>query len=83
MRWIICDTAGAPTQPQEPDGRIGQVAARGGSRIYRKVLTLLVLDATTGLNGVEQARVFSEVSHVDGIALTKLDGTAKGRRGSR
>jgi len=37
-----------------------------------------VLDATTGLNGIEQVRVFSEASKVDGIALTKLDGTAKG-----
>ena len=39
---------------------------------------LLVLDATTGQNGLEQARVFKEVCHVDGIILTKLDGTAKG-----
>ena len=42
------------------------------------VKTLLVLDATTGLNGLEQARVFREIANVDGIALTKLDGTAKG-----
>jgi fused signal recognition particle receptor len=39
---------------------------------------LLVLDATTGQNGVAQARVFAEVVNVTGIALTKLDGTAKG-----
>lgn len=39
---------------------------------------LLVLDATTGQNGLVQARVFSEVVDVTGIALTKLDGTAKG-----
>ncbi|ASR34722.1 signal recognition particle-docking protein FtsY [Prauserella marina] len=39
---------------------------------------LLVLDATTGQNGLAQARVFSEVVDVTGIALTKLDGTAKG-----
>ena len=39
---------------------------------------LLVLDATTGQNGMAQARVFGEVVDVTGIALTKLDGTAKG-----
>jgi fused signal recognition particle receptor len=40
--------------------------------------TLLVLDATTGQNGLEQARVFTEVVDVTGVVLTKLDGTAKG-----
>ncbi len=40
--------------------------------------TLLVLDATTGQNGLEQARVFTEVVKVTGVVLTKLDGTAKG-----
>ena len=40
--------------------------------------TLLVLDATTGQNGMNQARVFAEVAGVTGIVLTKLDGTAKG-----
>jgi fused signal recognition particle receptor len=40
--------------------------------------TLLVLDATTGQNGVVQARVFTEAVDVTGIVLTKLDGTAKG-----
>jgi fused signal recognition particle receptor len=39
---------------------------------------LLVLDATTGQNGLQQAKVFSEVVNVTGIVLTKLDGTAKG-----
>jgi fused signal recognition particle receptor len=39
---------------------------------------LLVLDATTGQNGLEQARKFTEASGVTGIVLTKLDGTAKG-----
>ncbi len=39
---------------------------------------LLVLDATTGQNGLAQARVFAEVVNVTGIVLTKLDGTAKG-----
>ena len=39
---------------------------------------LLVLDATTGQNGLEQARKFTESSGVTGLVLTKLDGTAKG-----
>jgi fused signal recognition particle receptor len=39
---------------------------------------LLVLDATTGQNGLRQARVFAEVTDITGIILTKLDGTAKG-----
>jgi fused signal recognition particle receptor len=39
---------------------------------------LLVIDATTGQNGLQQARVFAEVADVTGIVLTKLDGTAKG-----
>jgi len=40
--------------------------------------TLLVIDATTGQNGIAQARLFNEALSVDGIVLTKLDGTAKG-----
>ena len=40
--------------------------------------TLLVLDATTGQNGISQAKAFKEITNVTGIVLTKLDGTAKG-----
>ena len=40
--------------------------------------TLLVIDATTGQNGLQQARLFTEAAHVTGIILTKLDGSAKG-----
>ena len=40
--------------------------------------TLLTIDSTTGQNGVRQAKLFSEAVPVDGIVLTKLDGTAKG-----
>jgi fused signal recognition particle receptor len=40
--------------------------------------TLLVLDATTGQNGIQQARLFKEAVDVTGVALTKLDGSAKG-----
>ena len=42
------------------------------------VKALLVIDATTGQNGLAQAQVFGEVANLDGIILTKLDGTAKG-----
>lgn len=53
-------------------------------RVIQKTLpnapqeTLLVIDATTGQNGMRQAEVFNEVTEVSGIVLTKLDGTAKG-----
>jgi fused signal recognition particle receptor len=40
--------------------------------------TLLVVDATTGQNGLQQARLFGEAANVTGVALTKLDGSAKG-----
>ena len=40
--------------------------------------TLLVLDATTGQNGISQAKGFKEITDITGIVLTKLDGTAKG-----
>ena len=40
--------------------------------------TLLVIDATTGQNGVTQAKKFKEITDITGIVLTKLDGTAKG-----
>ena len=40
--------------------------------------TLLVVDATTGQNGISQAKSFKEITNITGIVLTKLDGTAKG-----
>jgi fused signal recognition particle receptor len=40
--------------------------------------TLISIDATTGQNGLRQAKVFAEAAEVDGVVLTKLDGTAKG-----
>ena len=43
-----------------------------------KFETLLVIDSTTGQNGLEQARVFNEIVELTGIILTKFDGTAKG-----
>ncbi|MGI5900310.1 MAG: signal recognition particle-docking protein FtsY [Christensenellales bacterium] len=43
-----------------------------------QLISLLVLDATTGQNGLVQAQAFKEAANIDGVALTKLDGTAKG-----
>jgi fused signal recognition particle receptor len=57
-------------------GKINKVIDREYSEAYRE--TLLVLDATTGQNAVQQAKQFMEVCKIDGIILTKLDGTAKG-----
>jgi len=54
------------------------------NRVIQKIIpeapheTLLVLDATTGQNGISQAKSFKEITNVTGIVLTKLDGTAKG-----
>ena len=54
--------------------------ARVVEREYPEATTkaLLVIDATTGQNGLAQANVFKDVADLDGIVLTKLDGTAKG-----
>ena len=54
------------------------------NRVIKKIIpdgpheTLLVIDATTGQNGISQAKSFKEITDVSGIVLTKLDGTAKG-----
>ena len=76
---LIFDTAGrlhnkAPLI--EELRKICRVLGRQGSGAPHQ--TLLVLDATTGHNGLEQARVFQEAVGVDGVFLAKLDGTAKG-----
>ncbi len=55
--------------------KVGRVVERESAPPVR---VLLVMDATTGQNGLAQARIFHEALGVDGIALTKLDGTAKG-----
>ena len=55
-------------------GKLQRVAGRAG--VVTEVL--LVIDATTGQNGLAQARVFGEVVPLTGVVLTKLDGTAKG-----
>lgn len=76
---IICDTAGRLHNKKnlmDELAKINRVADRELGDGRKEVL--LVLDAATGQNAVSQARQFSEVAAIDGIILTKLDGTAKG-----
>jgi fused signal recognition particle receptor len=74
---VIVDTAGRLHTKTGLMDELGKV-----KRVIEKQAqvdeVILVLDATTGQNGLRQARVFAEVVDVTGIALTKLDGTAKG-----
>ncbi|HEY1154705.1 MAG TPA: signal recognition particle-docking protein FtsY, partial [Arthrobacter sp.] len=74
---VMIDTAGRLQNKVGLMDELGKV-----KRVVEKLAevdeVLLVLDATTGQNGLNQARVFSEVVNVTGIVLTKLDGTAKG-----
>ena len=74
---VVIDTAGRLHTKVGLMDELGKV-----KRVVEKKTTvdevLLVLDATTGQNGLRQARVFAEVVDVTGIVLTKLDGTAKG-----
>jgi fused signal recognition particle receptor len=74
---VIVDTAGRLHTKTGLMDELGKI-----KRVIEKRATvdevLLVLDATTGQNGLRQARVFAEVVDVTGIILTKLDGTAKG-----
>jgi fused signal recognition particle receptor len=74
---VVVDTAGrlhTKTGLMDELGKVKRVVERHGPVDE----VLLVLDATTGQNGLVQARVFGEVVDVSGIVLTKLDGTAKG-----
>jgi fused signal recognition particle receptor len=74
---VIVDTAGRLHTKTGLMDELGKV-----KRVVEKQAevdeVLLVLDATTGQNGLQQARIFAEVVNVTGIVLTKLDGTAKG-----
>ncbi len=74
---VLVDTAGRLQNKAGLMDELGKV-----KRVIEKQVpvreVLLVLDATTGQNGLVQARVFSEVVNVTGIVLTKLDGSAKG-----
>ena len=76
---LICDTAGRLHNKKplmDELAKIHRVILRELPDC--KVETLLILDATTGQNGVNQAKQFQEVANITGIVLTKLDGTAKG-----
>jgi fused signal recognition particle receptor len=76
---VVCDTAGRLHNKSNLMNELGKI-----SRVIDRELperdreTLLVLDATTGQNGLAQAMQFEEYARITGIALTKLDGTAKG-----
>lgn len=74
---VLIDTAGrlhTKTGLMDELGKVKRVVEKHGAVDE----VLLVLDATTGQNGLVQARVFAEVVDITGIVLTKLDGTAKG-----
>ena len=76
---LIVDTAGRlhnKTHLMEELKKISRVVSREYPEAAVKAL--LVLDATTGQNGLQQAMVFRDVANIDGLILTKLDGTAKG-----
>lgn len=76
---LICDTAGRLHNKKnlmEELAKMNRIIEREAPESSKEVL--LVLDATTGQNAVNQARLFSEVAPISGIVLTKLDGTAKG-----
>ena len=79
MDVLICDTAGRLHNKKNLMEELNKMR-RVIDREYPEadVRCVLVLDATTGQNGLAQAQVFSEVANMDGIILTKLDGTAKG-----
>jgi fused signal recognition particle receptor len=75
---LIVDTAGrlhTKTPLMDELQKIGRVVEKAGASVAE---TLLVLDATTGQNGIAQARAFTDAMDVSGVVLTKLDGTAKG-----
>ncbi|MCF4122891.1 signal recognition particle-docking protein FtsY [Antribacter sp. KLBMP9083] len=74
---VLVDTAGRLQNKAGLMDELGKIV-RVSSKVVAPSEVLLVLDATTGQNGLTQARVFGEVAGVTGIVLTKLDGTAKG-----
>jgi fused signal recognition particle receptor len=76
---LICDTAGRlqnKTNLMKELEKIARIIEREYPEAHKQVL--IVLDATTGQNALSQVKLFKEVAPVDGIVLTKLDGTAKG-----
>lgn len=76
---LICDTAGRLHNKKnlmEELRKISRIINKEFSEAHIEVF--LVLDATTGQNAIQQAKLFKEVANITGIVLTKLDGTAKG-----
>ncbi len=76
---LICDTAGRLHNKKnlmDELAKINRIVDKSMPNAKKEVL--LVLDATTGQNGINQAKAFSEATGVTGIVITKLDGTAKG-----
>lgn len=76
---LICDTAGRlhnKSNLMNELNKIFRIVEREYGEATKEIL--LVLDATTGQNAINQAKVFKEVANITGVALTKLDGTAKG-----
>jgi len=76
---LICDTAGRlqnKTNLMKELEKISRIIEREYPEAKKEIL--IVLDATTGQNAVQQVRLFKEVANINGIILTKLDGTAKG-----
>ncbi len=76
---LICDTAGRLHNKKnlmEELRKMNKIIEREYPQAHKEVY--LVLDATTGQNALQQAKVFQEVAEITGIILTKLDGTAKG-----
>ena len=76
---VLCDTAGRLHNKKNLMEELKKIARVISREVPdASVETLLVLDATTGQNAVNQAKLFSESAEITGIVLTKLDGTAKG-----
>ena len=78
IELVLADTAGrlqSNTNLMEELRKVRRVAEKGAGTVTE---VLLVIDATTGQNGLSQARVFAEATQVTGVVLTKLDGSAKG-----
>lgn len=76
---VLIDTAGRLQNKSNLMDELAKI-----NRVIKKIIpdapheTLLVIDATTGQNGISQAKAFKEITDITGIVLTKLDGTAKG-----
>lgn len=75
---LLIDTAGRLHTSKDLMAELTKVARIVERESSTRLRTLLVMDATTGQNGLAQAREFDAALHVDGIVLTKLDGTARG-----